>query len=108
MSLFFDVGWFDARLSERGLNRVRLAEAAGLTPMDLHDIFCNRRAASVQELQAFSTSLGADLLEVSLKAGVALRPPPEDAGADERIASIEARLDAIDSWIAELEQRKRA
>lgn len=111
MSLFFDVGWFDARLGERGLNRMRLAEAAGITPSELHEVFCNRRAATPQELQAFSDLLGAELVDVSLKAGVALRLTPEDAGADARIASIEARLDAIDSWIAELEQqqqRKRA
>jgi hypothetical protein len=45
-----------------------------------------------------------DIVEVTLRSGVATRDaePREDAAA--RIESIEARLDAIDSWLEEFER----
>lgn len=108
MSLFFDAKWFDARLSERGLSRAGLAEAAGLSPEELHDVFSNARAPSGEELGAFAAVLGADLVEVSLHAGVASRTAPEGADTGARIASIEARLDAIDDWLAKLELERKS
>lgn len=107
MSLFFDANWFDARLGERGLSRGKLAEAAGLSAAGLHALFTNERCATAEELAAFARSLGVDLVEVSLRAGVANRDNSADGDAGARIASIEARLDAIDSWLAELEQEQR-
>lgn len=109
MSLFFDAEWFDARLAERGLDRGALAAAAGVERTTLHELFTNERAATPAELRAFAALLGADLIEVSLRAGIAARDaePVEDPNA--RLDSIEARLDAIDSWLEELEaERKRA
>lgn len=107
MSLFFDADWFDAKLAARGLDRGALAEAAGLERSELHLLFTNERAASAAELNAFAELLEAKLVEVTLRAGIAARAADEDAGADDRLASIEQRLDAIDDWLAELE-RKRA
>lgn len=109
MSLFFDSKWFDARLGERGLGRYALARAAALEPGELNRVFTNERAPTGEELQAFASVLEADLVEVTLRGGVANRTAGPDAGADERIASIEARLDAIDTWLSEFERdRKRA
>ncbi|MBL8537803.1 MAG: hypothetical protein JNM59_10415 [Hyphomonadaceae bacterium] len=109
MSLFFDADWFDARLAARGLDRGALAAAAGLQRGELHRVFVNERAATPEELGAFATVLGADIVEVTLRSGIAARA---DGGAEDsaaRIESIEARLDAIDSWIEEFERaRKRA
>jgi hypothetical protein len=109
MALFFDADWFDARLSARGCNRGALAEAAGLERAELHRLFTNERAATAAELQAFARFLGVDLLEVSLRSGVSARAESADTPAA-RIESIEARLDEIDSWLAELEgkTKKRA
>lgn len=109
MSLFFDAEWFDARLAARKLDRGDLASAAGLERSELHRLFTNERAATAAELDAFAALLGADIVEVTMRSGVAARPPEtaEDPGA--RIESIEARLDAIDTWLAEFEHaRKRA
>lgn len=109
MSRFFDAEWFDAKLAARRLDRTALALAAALDPLDLHRIFTNERAPSAEELNTFANVLGADLVEVTLKSGVAARA--EAAAADEptdRIAGIEARLDAIDTWLAEFEAKKRA
>lgn len=110
MSLFFDAAWFDARLAERGLDRAALADAAGIDRAELHRVYSNDRAASAAELDAFSALLGVDMVEVTLKSGVAVRAADPDADPAERIDSIEARLDAIDNWLAEFEQlaKKRA
>jgi hypothetical protein len=107
MSLFFDADWFDAKLGERGLDRTALAVAAGLDRTELHRIFTNERAPSAEELTSFATVLGADLVEVTLRSGVATRADPA-AGAEDRIESIEARLDAIDKWLKEFEASKKA
>lgn len=107
MSLFFDVDWFDAKLAARGLDRAALAEAAGLDRSDLNLVFTNVRAPTAEELSAFASLLEADLVEVSLRSGVAAREADPAAGPAARIESIEARLDAIDAWIAEIEALKQ-
>ncbi len=107
MSLFFDADWFDARLSECGLGRGALAAAAGLERSELHRVFTNERTATADELRAFTNLLRADLVEVTLRSGVAVRDvmPSDDPAS--RIESIEARLDAIDDWLAEFERSTR-
>ncbi|WP_395644701.1 DNA-binding protein [Terricaulis sp.] len=107
MSLFFDADWFDAKLEERGLDRNALAASAGLDRTQLHAVYINERALEPAELRAFAALLGADLIEVSLKSGIAARPFEPAADPDARLANFEARLDAIDDWLNELE-RKRA
>lgn len=107
MSLFFDAEWFDAKLAERGLDRTALAIAAGLERAVLHSVFTNERIATAAELSAFATCLGADLVEVTLRSGVAERTDPE-ADTTDRIQSIEARLKAIDDWLAEFENSKKS
>ena len=108
MSLFFDADWFDAKLSERGLDRAALAVAAGLERADLHLIFTNERAPTAEELSTFATVLSADLVEVTLRSGVATRTADPDAAPNARIEDIEARLDAIDDWLKEFEASKKA
>jgi hypothetical protein len=107
MSLFFDADWFDARLAERGLDRAALAIAAGLERTELHRIFVNERAPSIEEMEAFARVLQTDLLEITLRSGVAERADPSADTAD-RIENIEARLKAIDDWLAEFEKKKSA
>jgi len=108
MSLFFDADWFDAKLTERGLDRAALAIAAGIERADLHAVFTNERTATAEELETFARVLQTDVVEVTLRSGVAVRaPPPEDAEPTDRIESIEARLDAIDVWLAEFEAQKK-
>ena len=111
MSLFFDADWFDARLAERWLDRNALAACAHIDASELERLFTNERAPSAQELQAFANLLSADLVEVTLRAGVASRAAPDsgEATSATRIEDIEARLDAVDAWLEEFEaSRKRA
>jgi len=103
MSLFFEADWFDARLAEKGLDRGALAAAAGIERGELHRLFANERPPTAQELAAFASLLGADLVEVTLRSGVAARESAPDAQTSDRIESIEARLDAIDDWLDQFE-----
>jgi len=107
MGLFFDAAWFDARLSEKGLDRAAMAAAAGLERSALHQLFIHERAPSADELNAFADLLGASVVEISLRCGVAdvEAPPAEDASA--RIESMEARLDEIEAWLASVETEKK-
>jgi len=106
MALFFDAAWFDARLAENGLDRNAMAACAGLERSELHRLFIHERAPTAPELNAFAQLLGADIVEISLRCGVANpdAPPLEDPG--QRIESMEARLDEIDAWLASLEAGK--
>ncbi len=109
MALFFDAAWFDARLAERGLDRNALAAALGLERSALHQLFIHERAPTAPELNAFAALLGADLVEISLRCGVANPEAPLSADPSARIEGMEARLDEIDAWLASLETgRKRA
>lgn len=108
MALFFDAAWFDARLLDLRLDRGALAEAAGLDREALMLIFNNQREPSAAEIRAFAGLVGADLLEVSIRCGVAARAPAINGpDATARLDHLNARLDAIDDWIAEFERETR-
>jgi hypothetical protein len=106
MSLFFDADWFDAKLAERGLDRAALAIAAGLERTELHRVFTHERAPTIEEMDVFASVLQTDLLEITLRSGVAPRAEPS-ADTSDRIEDIEARLKAIDDWLAEFESAKK-
>jgi len=107
MALFFDADWFDQRLAARGTDRIGLAVAAGIERSELHFIFSNERSPTAAELAEFARVLETDLLEVTIRSGVAVRESAPGADPGDRIESIEARLDAIDTWLAEFEASKR-
>jgi len=108
MSLFFDAEWFDAKLAARRLDRTALAIALGIDPAELHRIFVNERAPTAEELALCANVLETDLVEVTLRSGVATRGAALSENPTDRLDSIEARLDAIDSWLAELEGGKKS
>lgn len=107
MALFFDAGWFDQRLAVRGIDRIGLAVAAGIDRAELHRIFTNERSPTPAEMAEFARVLEADLLEITIRCGVAVRESAPGADTGDRIESIEARLDAIDTWLAEFEASKK-
>ena len=107
MALFFDASWFDQRLAARGTDRIGLAIATGIDRSELHSIFTNERSPTADELREFSRVLDVDLLEVTIRSGVAVRESAPGAAPEDRIESIEARLDAIDTWLAEFEATKK-
>ncbi|MEZ5956715.1 MAG: hypothetical protein R3C27_05820 [Hyphomonadaceae bacterium] len=107
MALFFDAAWFDQRLAARGTDRIGLAVAAGIERGDLHSIFTNERSPSAAEIAEFARILEVDVLEATIRSGVAVRESAPGADTGDRIESIEARLDAIDTWLAEFEASKK-
>lgn len=98
MALFFDADWYDARLAERGLTRIVLAAAAGLTEADLALAFKDQRELSMREVSAFAELLGVSPAEAASRAGV--RPaPPSDR---DRLAALEARVAVLEAELVRL------
>ncbi|WP_454713894.1 DNA-binding protein [Caulobacter segnis] len=98
MALFFDAGWYDERLAERGLSRVVLAAAAAMSEADLALAFKDQRELSVREVSVFAELLGVTPAEAASRAGV--RPPP--ASDSQRIAALEARVAVLEAELARL------
>ncbi len=73
MALFFDADWFDQRLAARGTDRIGLAVAAGIERGELHSIFTNERSPTAAEIAEFARVLEIDLLEATIRSGVAVR-----------------------------------
>jgi hypothetical protein len=96
MALFFDQGWYMARLAERGLDRAALAAVAGMDAAALDLAFKDQRELSWGEITAFAELLGVSTAEVAARAGV--RPPPDPVDMrDRRIAALEARVAALEA-----------
>jgi hypothetical protein len=102
MALFFDAGWFDARLGERGLSRSVLAAAAGLSEAELALAFKDQREISAREVAVFAELLGAAPAEVARRAGVSTPVPGEDAAG--RIAALERRVAQLEAEVKVLKQ----
>ena len=97
MALFFNTGWFDARLSERNLTRRVMAAASGMTEADLTLVFKDQRELSVAEVAVFAELLGVGPAEIAREAGVSTPVPGRDpetrlAELERRVAELEARL----------------
>lgn len=99
MALFFDTGWFDARLAERGISRTVLAAAAGMTDVDVALIFKDQRELSAAEVQAFADLLGVTAAEVADRAGVATPVPGGD-----RLSALERRVAVLEAEVARLKR----
>jgi len=104
MALFFDHQWYDARLGERGLDRLALAAAAGLSAADLDLVFKDQREIGAAELAVFAEMLGVSREEAAQRAGVGAHAAPVDPGA-RRMAQLEARVAALEAQVAALTAR---
>ncbi|WP_340646515.1 helix-turn-helix transcriptional regulator [Phenylobacterium sp.] len=100
MALFFDTGWFDARLAERGLSRRVMAAAAGMSEADLTLVFKDQRELSAAEVAAFAELLGAAPAEIARQAGVST--PVPGGGPEARFSSLERRVAALEAELARL------
>jgi len=98
VALFFDAAWYDERLAQRGLSRVVLAAAAGMSEADLALAFKDQRELSVREVSVFAELLGVPTAEAASRAGV--RPPPVSEA--QRIAALEARVAILEAELARL------
>ncbi len=103
MTLFFDPGWYDARLAERGLDRAALAAAAGMDRQALDLAFKDQRELSPAEVAVFAEMLGVSREEAAQRAGIGAHAAPVDPAA-RRIADLEARVAALEARLAALER----
>ena len=105
MALFFDAGWFDARLAERGLSRPALAAAAGLTEGELALVFKDQRELSAAEVAAFAELLGVMATDVAGRAGVSTPIPGRADSAEIRITDLERRIATLEAEVVRLTER---
>jgi uncharacterized protein YceH (UPF0502 family) len=102
MALFFDAGWFDQRLGERGLGRDAMAAAAGLSAADLALIFKDQREVSAWEVAVFAELLGVESAEVASRAGISTPVPGQAGEAEARIERLERRVAVLEAEVAAL------
>jgi len=99
MALFFDAGWFDARLADRMLTREALAAASGMTGADIALVFKDQRELSAAEVAVFAEMLGVTAAAVARHAGVST-PVPRAEGLEARVAELEARVARLEAMLA--------
>lgn len=106
MALFFDTSWLDARLRARGLDHAAFAAAAGLNERELALVLMDQRPLAAHEVRALAALIEADPAETAKRCGVAWFDA--EAAPQDRISAFEARLDAVEQWIADFEQGRVA
>ncbi|MBV9330294.1 MAG: helix-turn-helix domain-containing protein [Alphaproteobacteria bacterium] len=105
MSLFFDAGWFDARLAALSLSRSDLATALGLSPSELEELFKDQRELKAADVRMLAALLGTSPVEIAERAGISTPVPraeAEDSGFAERLKRIEDELADLKREIAAL------
>jgi len=110
MALFFDAGWFDARLSARGLSRDDVAALFQCSRADIDDLFKDQREMFPHEVRALAELIGEPIAEVVNRAGVATPEPvdvPGDGGIEAhaliaRLDELSGRMERIERSVTEL------
>jgi hypothetical protein len=101
VALFFDKTWFDARLRSLGLDRIALAQAAGVPISDLDLMFKDQMEVSAGQVQAWAAILGETTAQIALRCGVST--PQTAAVTDgERIDALERRVMSLEAQIRAL------
>jgi transcriptional regulator with XRE-family HTH domain len=95
MALFFDSGWFDARLSQLGLSRAALAAALGLDDAALAEMWKDQREVTADHVRVMAALLGVSSAEIATRAGVSTPLPRDADDIERRLARIEAELAEI-------------
>ena len=98
MALFFDAEWFDAKLNERGLNKLALSAILGVSQADLDAMWKDQREISMREVTLLAEMLGVAVQEISERGGVSTPVPKPNANA-----ILLARLDALEARVQRLE-----
>lgn len=108
MALFFDQEWFDARLGERGLDRLSLAAMLGLHPAEVEDMWKDQREISAREVLLLAELLGVSAQDIARYGGVTTPNPqdiPDMAGIMARMNALEARIGQLEREIASIRKR---
>ena len=100
MALFFDQEWFDAKLNERGLNRLALAAILGIGAAELDAMWKDQREISPREVTLLAEMLGVTTKEIAARGGASTPIPKTEGDMD----AVLARLDALDARMQKLER----
>jgi transcriptional regulator with XRE-family HTH domain len=70
MEILFDHLWFDARLSDRALDRTEIARRLSLSPQTVDDIWRGRRLLSPRDINKFARLLALPADQIAAHAGI--------------------------------------
>jgi len=97
MALFFDGGWFDARLAAVHLTRADLARALGLDESEIAEVWKDQRELSARDVALMAALLNVSPEDVAKHAGVST-PVPRDDG----FSGIAARLERVERLLQDI------
>ncbi len=100
MALFFDREWFDAKLHERGLNRLALAAILGIGGSELDAMWKDQREISPREVTLLAEMLGVTTREIAEHGGVSTPIPKTEVDLERVIA----RLELLEARLLQLER----
>lgn len=100
MALFFDREWFEAKLHERGLNKLALAAILGIGSNELDAMWKDQREISLREVTLLAEMLGVTTQEIAKHGGVSTPIPKSGIDLDQVLA----RLDLLEARIQKLER----
>jgi transcriptional regulator with XRE-family HTH domain len=107
MALFFDVRWFDSRLSAMGISHADVANALGLSAEELREMWKDQRELSVRDVRLLAALLGTDVKEISERAGIATPVPRASADIGEVAQKLEGLIERVERIERNLEDIKR-
>jgi transcriptional regulator with XRE-family HTH domain len=96
MALFFDVRWFDSRLSAMGISHADVANALGLSAEELREMWKDQRELSVRDVRLLAALLGTDVKEISERAGIATPVPRASADIGEVAQKLEGLIERVE------------
>lgn len=106
MALFFDTGWFDAKLAAAHLSRADLARALGLSDGEIAEMWKDQRELSARHVAVIAALLNANANDVAEHAGISTPVPASTTSdIDVRLTRIERSLEEMKAMLRELKDR---
>lgn len=102
MALFFDQGWFDARLKELGATRDDVARLLKLSSEQVGEMWKDQRELRAADVQALADFLKVAAADVAMRAGVSTPVPPTPRSIERQLEEVNERLLRIERMIGEL------
>jgi transcriptional regulator with XRE-family HTH domain len=104
MALFFDAGWFDAKLAAAHLARADVARALGLSDSEIAEMWKDQRELSARHVTIIAALLNTPAKDVAEHAGIST-PLPQ--ATDATLADLSARLAHVERSLEELKSLVR-
>jgi transcriptional regulator with XRE-family HTH domain len=102
MALFFDQGWFEARLKERGASRDDLARLLQLSGEQIAEVWKDQRELSARHVAAMAKFLNVAAAEVASRAGISTPVPSETPDVNAKLDEMNERLQHLERMMVEL------